>query len=351
MEKIFISHATKDEKLAADIMDFLQNQYGLTRKHFFLTSDEEFDTGDKWIDIIEKEMNNAKIILPIITAEYLESHFCLCELGAAWINRSSILPVVLHSKNQRALESTPYRSVFQVLTLSSADDLMALGDAFADKGGYQKPKIISLKKRATSLWDNTIQKYLIEMNNKVVVTPEEVAKLRKELSEAQAAYEEADDKVLALEKEIKEIRNLKDAEELKEYDYAQLEEWEELETALDDVTKKLNKISPILTTVIYYYYADQDDRFFGGHENLNEFKKEERAGRIRWEDGWLVDDDDPSMANIINEIDNLKEIMDGFYNNEVMMNRFNEEYPGIRFDLKYTPFWEKVLKQTIYDPN
>lgn len=351
LEKIFISHATKDADLAASLMDFLQTQYGLTRKHFFLTSDEEFSTGDKWIDIIEKEMNNAKIIIPIITPEFLESHFCLCELGAAWIKKSSILPIALHPKKQRALDSTPYRSVFQVLPLNSSDDLMSLGDAFADKGGFEKPKIISLKSRAKKLWKNTIQQYLEEMNDRKVVTPEEVAELRKQLDEAIEAYGEVEERASKLYEENILIRKLKSAEDLKAYDYAQLNEWEEFETAINNANSQLKKLPHVLPTVIYYYYADTDERFVGGQELTSDLKKEERAGRIEWDDGWLIAEEDRLIARTIKALDELKELMDELYQNEDFMERFDDEYENVRFDLKFTPFWEKVLQQTLYNSN
>lgn len=349
MSKIFISHATPDADLAEKLMDFLQGQYDLKRDDFFMSSDEEFQGGDDWISIIQTEMQNAKIILPVITPDFLESHFCLCELGAAWINKKSLLPVTLHPENQQALDRTPYRATVQVIPLNSVDNIARIGESFAAKGEFPRPNMVRFTKRAETLYENTITEHSERIKNRKEFTEEEVNSLRLDLEEAKLAYEEADDKVLELEKEVTEIRKLKNAEDLKAYDYEQLDEWEELEEALSVARNELRKCSNVLPTVIFYNYSGSDHGFYPPLEVKGELRTEEFAGRIKFDEGYVIDEEDPIIFKVISALDELKKLMIKLEDNTNLLNKFYDEYENVRFSLRYTPFWEKVLHVTIYN--
>ncbi|OLO25322.1 hypothetical protein BTR23_24860 [Alkalihalophilus pseudofirmus] len=79
-------------------------------------------------------MDEASIVLPLITPAFLESQFCLCELGATWVNKKGLVPVIIPPLNHTALQDTPFRYWMQTLTINSIDDLSRLAQAMIDRG-------------------------------------------------------------------------------------------------------------------------------------------------------------------------------------------------------------------------
>jgi hypothetical protein len=44
--------------------------------------------GQDFVDRIREELHGTELVVEIITPSYLESKFCLCELGGLWVTMS-----------------------------------------------------------------------------------------------------------------------------------------------------------------------------------------------------------------------------------------------------------------------
>lgn len=159
MSKIFISHSTTDGDLAIKLMDMLQTQFNLTRSNFFLTSDEELKYGENWIEEIRNGMQNSNIIMPIITPNFLDSQFCLCELGAAWVNQKALVPIIVPPLDHYALDKTPYRAWLQAITLNSLKDLGRLAEAMKEKG-VGDVNIVRFQNRAEKFYEEVLVPFI-----------------------------------------------------------------------------------------------------------------------------------------------------------------------------------------------
>lgn len=346
MIKIFISHATTDGDLATDLMDLLQNQFNLTRDNFFHTSDYQLKYGGNWIEQIREGMKDASIILPIITPNYLESEFCLCELGASWVNQQSLVPVIIPPLDHHALQSTPYRSWLQSITLNSKANLSELASAMTEKG-IGHPNIARFNKRAEKFYTDHLTPFIQKMNEREILTPAAIKAIVEEKESLEEAFNLAEADLMKLEKENAELRKLKDAEQVKAFDHAQMSEWDAFIKSVEDARKQLNTLPAFVVSILYH--DNKKNKYYGFYgdttDDLQNARKFESQGFIVWDDGWIPDFEHPAVERVGQAINNLASNINE--HGDVIEERFSEEYPDVRFGLEYSPFWEDILNQTI----
>lgn len=94
---IFISHATADKELVDALVDLLQTGIGVPHDQIFCTSLEGhgIPEGEDFADFIRDKLQGAGHVIMVITPRYYESAFCLCELGATWIQSGSAFPLIV----------------------------------------------------------------------------------------------------------------------------------------------------------------------------------------------------------------------------------------------------------------
>lgn len=348
--KIFISHSTRDGDLAIKLMDLLQTQFNLSRESFFLTSDEELKIGEDWIESIRLGMEESNIVLPLITPNFLESQFCLCELGATWINKKALVPIIVPPLDHSALQETPFRSWLQSLTLNSEQDLAKLAQAMVDRsvGSVNFPRFNT---RAKTFYDEVLMPFSTKMKNKEVISERLVNQLRKDLQQFKEAYTEAEQESEQLRKENEALRNMKDREEIKEYDYSNMEDWENFIELVKIVRSELRKLPKVLPSLLFQGYRydrrKSDERGLYSSSAHNELKILENKGFVIWTDGWEVNDEHPQVQLANKVIWDLSKFLSEKLTEE-LEERFNEEYESLIFDMAYSDFWEKVLGVTIY---
>ncbi|MBY0206785.1 toll/interleukin-1 receptor domain-containing protein [Paenibacillus cucumis (ex Kampfer et al. 2016)] len=346
MPKIFISHASVDERFVTPLVDFLQSQFSLVRDDFFYTSDEELNPGEDWVNAIEVGMKEANLIIPIITPNYMESQFCLCELGAAWINNKNLVPVVIPPLDYRALQSTPYRSK-QVITLNSRDGLNRLFDAFTRREIGKGALLARFLKRTERFQKDHLEPFVKEMEKRKTLTAEMYGSLERELESANQAFSEADDEVMRLKSENEQLRRMKDAVEIQALDDERMDEWDTLIQLADEVRKSVKSLNKLTKSVLFYSYNNQGFTLMDQNENsrLDALKRE---GKLKWEDekGWIVDEEDHTMSTALENLNKVDSHISNF--DYVLKSRFNREYPGTRYGLEFFPFWEVMFKIEIY---
>lgn len=329
-------------------MDMLQTQFNITRDDFFLTSDEELEVGGNWIEEIRKGVEEAKIIMPLITPNFLESQFCLCELGAAWVNQKALVPVIIPPLDHHALSNTPYRTWAQAITLNTVKDLSRLAEAMKKKE-VGDVNIVRFTSRAESFYNVTLTPFINTMKQREKFSVEAVKELKQELAEYKAAYSETEEELTKAKEEILALRNIKDAEEVKAFDFARLDEWE---TFMDAVEKTKDELKPLPRYVSSILFHARKHNRYGGfieeQEDLSSLKILENKGYIKWDDGWVPDYDHQAIFRADKALDNLSKVINTFEENTLFLERFEEEYRDVRFSLAYSPFWEEILNQTIY---
>ena len=94
---VFLSHAEADKHLAEAFLHPLATALGITEDRIFCSSIEGLGVpkGNNFVTGIRKEIESAKAVVALVTPAYLDSAFCMGELGAAWVLRAHRLPIVV----------------------------------------------------------------------------------------------------------------------------------------------------------------------------------------------------------------------------------------------------------------
>jgi tetratricopeptide (TPR) repeat protein len=96
IEKIFISHSSKDAGIVEEVIDLLEI-IGVKHEQIFCSSFEGYSIGlgQDFLQRIKDELNGNVLVLFIITSNFYGSPVSLCEMGAAWVKTSKHIPIVV----------------------------------------------------------------------------------------------------------------------------------------------------------------------------------------------------------------------------------------------------------------
>ncbi|MEM9033191.1 MAG: toll/interleukin-1 receptor domain-containing protein [Actinomycetota bacterium] len=132
---IFVSHAHADSTLAAQLVELLQHGAGVTPAEIFCSSlsANGIPAGERWLDVLADELDGCELVVLVITEAYLESTFCMCELGALWIKRIPNVPLAVAPVAPGGL--TGILGQTQVLPIADHDSLDRLGERAAAAAG------------------------------------------------------------------------------------------------------------------------------------------------------------------------------------------------------------------------
>ena len=99
---------------------------GLRRRDVFCTAfPEKLQTGENFIETIRQQMQECDTVISLITAEYLQSPFCLVEMGAAWALCKQYFPLL--TVKYEELDRTPLKGI-QMRKLDEQEDLSVVYD-------------------------------------------------------------------------------------------------------------------------------------------------------------------------------------------------------------------------------
>ena len=121
--KIFISHSSKDKELVLMFVDLLVQGFHIDYDEIFCTSmDNALRVGEDFIKSIKENLYDSEIVLFLITQNYIDSKFCIMEMGAAWAFKDNIFPIIVPPLDYNILNDTPLK-IIQSIILSDAEDL------------------------------------------------------------------------------------------------------------------------------------------------------------------------------------------------------------------------------------
>lgn len=123
MMKIFISHSSEDKELVLMFVNLLVQGFHIDYDEIFCTSmDNALRVGEDFIKSIKENLHDSEIVLFLITQNYIDSKFCIMEMGAAWAFKDNIFPIIVPPLDYSILNDTPLK-IIQSIILSDAEDL------------------------------------------------------------------------------------------------------------------------------------------------------------------------------------------------------------------------------------
>ena len=146
MADIFVSHAVVDARLVNLLVGFLKDAIGVPVEGIFCSSipDHGIPLAADFNAYIKQQLHDPKLTLLLLTPSYLESAFCMMELGAAWAQDHTTLAIVV--------DPVPFSTVSNTLGLKQALKIDA------STGPTELRKLITqagvkLEKRGENAWD------------------------------------------------------------------------------------------------------------------------------------------------------------------------------------------------------
>jgi len=204
MSDIFISHAVADKRLAKLLVDFLKEAIGVPASAIFCSSvkGHRIPLGEDFNTYIKQQIQRPKLVILLMTPAYMESSFCLMELGAAWAQSSMNIAIVVPPIDYDTVTKTlGLKQAWKITDKSGLIDLRnvvretmpdleeRLDHTWDDKRtqwGVDLKKILSKLQQATKVDADKHEKALADLRER----DEEVERLENALARAQERYSE-----------------------------------------------------------------------------------------------------------------------------------------------------------------
>ncbi|WP_434300250.1 toll/interleukin-1 receptor domain-containing protein [Corallococcus exiguus] len=191
MKPIFISHAVADKVLVDLFVELLIGGIGISHTDIFYTSqrDQGIPSGKDFKSHIKDQLKETKLTFSLVSENYYNSAFCMCELGAVWIDSKDFIPLLIPPidfKQLRAtLEGVQARKIF------STEDLDIIRDETIRQLDLKNP-------RGTGYWTQKKEEFLTK-------GAEAATKLPKSDQVPRSALEKCEQEKNALQQEVSSI--------------------------------------------------------------------------------------------------------------------------------------------------
>jgi hypothetical protein len=136
---IFISHIHEEAKLGGRIKFWATDAFAGSAVTAFLSSDDkDLPAGRKWLEVIERQVSEAGVMVSVLSPTSLARPWVNIELGAAWINHVPVIPLC-HSGLTIAKLPRPFGD-FNAIELTQDNAASRLIDGIADALQLAHPK-------------------------------------------------------------------------------------------------------------------------------------------------------------------------------------------------------------------
>jgi len=172
---IFVSHAHDDKELVDAFVDLLVVGAGVRRDDIFCTSLEKMGVppGENFVQFIKSQIQSPRIVLMVITRNYLQSRFCLCEMGACWALSHKGIPLLVDPIGFEDLDGVI--TATQAVKLSDSLAMSELKDFIAEQLGLSVNTPIWERKRDAFIEafasPPTTQQFVVTPNEPVIEQP------------------------------------------------------------------------------------------------------------------------------------------------------------------------------------
>lgn len=96
VNKVFISHSSKDSVIVEEMIEILET-VGLKTEQIFCSSFEGYgiDLGENFLERLKTELDSNVLVIFILSENFYSSPVSLCEMGATWIKTNVHIPVLI----------------------------------------------------------------------------------------------------------------------------------------------------------------------------------------------------------------------------------------------------------------
>lgn len=339
---LFLSHAAVDAKLAAQLTRLLAAGLDITGKQVFCSSlpGRTIPGGFNFVTKIKESLENSKVVVLLITENYIASQFCLAEIGAAWISKETVIPIVVPPYSRSKLEAT--LSITQAWRIDDDDDLNSFADDLA--------KALEIKVN-NAQWGvekkaflEGIQKAISNQKPPTIIDPIDYVKLEKELNYSQKALAKQRTELETKNKLIEKLKKLKNSGEVRAIEIASLDEMEGFNQLTTELGHVLEDLPSAVREAIFHSvrgenlptpepgYSDSDDKW-------KEIKTACKKNMLS--EDLSLKEDHPKVKKALKAVSKLSAFMD---ENEDTLRDLIEAEHEITYSLQDEDFWSQLIR-------
>lgn len=340
---LFISHAVKDKPLAEALSDLLITGVGLSSSQVFCTSLEglSIPAGQQFVNFIRNKLTGAQLIVPLLSPNYYESVFCLCELGGSWAIAANIHPLLVPPLQYADIQAV--LTGVQLGRIDSDTELSNLRDDVAARFSVSVP---------TARWDVKRRAFLGNLTAVLASLPKPSRVSFAQHSELEERYEGAltemermNGEIQRLKDAVQELSSLKDAKKAAKVIRKHSTAWESFEAVKKQALSKLRRIPRVAVEALYYkWYGDDFVPDAADHDTWRQAQEAAQRGYVTInEDRGVIEaaETDKSMRLAENALSELSEFLENagesFFEEFERQNGFTPEMANRRF-------WEGELE-------
>ncbi len=335
---IFLSHAASNHDIADLLCTLLGDGLNITRENIFCSSlpGQTIPGGFDFVKHVKDQLTSADTVICLLSENYIDSQFCMAELGASWILSKKTIPLIVPPLTFEDVRAT--LALTQAWEITKSSGLNSMADDLFEEGIKAAQWGVSLDKFIEKIVE------LIEIQPK----PEKVLFCRYEQTEtklkaAESAVDLKDKEISRLKEEISELKKCKDKSEVDKTEKRIMSEFDKFNVATNSIKNILSNVPRIVEEAIYYENkgdnlplpAPYDD------DRKEDMLKAKNSGLL------MQEEDEPIYVNYAHpKLNHVKEyICDLHYILESLSPEFREsiEDDDIVCSLDNIDFWDKYL--------
>ena len=340
--KVFISHAVADKCIAGEFTRLLASGLNITGTDVFCSSlpGRTIPGGFNFVDHIKDALDSSKVVLLLLTENYFASQFCLAEIGACWISKENVVPILVPPVGYEKLEAT--LSITQAWKINDDDALNSIADDIC------KPLKLEVSK---AQWGVEKKVFLEKINllikgqdAPVFISPDEYEDCKKQLEYCSGKIEKLEGELEKKQHLIEEIKKLKDESEVNELEMAHMDEFKKFEVLCEKTQKAISSLPSVVKEAIYY---DNKDEILPAPDHLDKYEWEKirhaaNSNMLNFVEGEPIElnSGHPKVSKACNIINELKGFMS---EHEETMGKLIEDKYEVTFDLADQDFWEEFI--------
>jgi len=342
MAKIFISHASADQKLADAFARLLEGGINLSQKHIFCTSleDQGIPAGEDFKSFIQKKLEESEIVVALITENYYASAFCMCELGATWIRAKNFIPFIVPP-----LGFADLKGVLAGMQVLRINDSGALDQA--------RDRILPLAEDAagTPRWTKRRDEFLKGLPSLLkslpkpkIIKPEDFKKLKSEKEEYKREFDKSDEENQTLRKKIDELKKAKDKVQVAAIVRKYSSEWKTFKELVEGAKEQLSRFDRVVIEAFFQWFRGGDFRPTSDDWGEEPMEAVEEGFLDLDEDQgtFSINENNPKIQKALSALRELQTFVQEGGASEKFSKQYEEKFEE-NFDMRLRPFWERHL--------
>ena len=342
---IFISHSAKDKKIADKIVDLIETGVGIPSRDVFCSSLEGLGipSGANFVDFIKGQIQTPKTVLLLITPNYYESAFCLCELGASWALSHNTIPIIVDPLEYKDIKNV--LTSIQLRKITDKNDLNEIQTELIES--------LQIKGHSFARWENKRDEFLGDIKEFVPVESNKKTVDIKKYSSVVKDYEEAKDDIKQLLNKLKnknkllnDLKDAKDKNEVQKIISKDLDVVQKFEQLKEKANNKLEKLPQVVVKALFHYFRGKEMEWPGWR---NEYQTEEIKNAIEsdyledlGERGVTIIKEDPVIDRSIHALNDLSTFLETSKTNSDFSEWYYNNFDH-RINFESKRFWEAHL--------